>query len=113
MLDTLLSNLSENSPELKMAHLNIKASEKDIQLQRINRLPSFKAGYKSETILDQKLRGVHAGISIPLCQDKNKVQHARLLYDWAEANYQQLASEKRAGMVSLFNEVQHLYDSFT
>ncbi len=112
VLDTLVSNLPQNSPDLIIAQLKIRQSEKEIKHQRMNSLPSMEAGYKSENILDQKLQGIHTGISIPLWREKNKVQYAKLQYEWSEANYRQKASELRTKMVSLYNEVQILYDNY-
>jgi len=53
-LDTLLTNLSAKNPNLIRAGLNIQQAEKEIEHQRIKSLPSFEAGYVSETILNQK-----------------------------------------------------------
>ena len=105
VLDSLLSKLSENHPDLVMAQYVIQQAENEVTHQRMNSLPSFKAGYKSETILDQKLQGFHAGISIPLWQNKNSVKHAKLQTEWSRANLSQHESEVKMQVSGLYYEI--------
>ena len=105
VLESLLSNLAENNPELVMAQLGIQQAETEVKHQRINSLPSFKAGYKAETILDQKFQGFHAGISIPLWQNKNSVKHAKLQTEWSRANLSQHESEVKMQVSVLYYEI--------
>lgn len=111
-LDSLLSNLTVNNPDLVMAQLAIQQSEKQIINQRMNSLPSFEAGYKSETILDQKLQGFHAGVSIPLWQNKNTVKYAKLQTETSKAYFSQQESKLKAKVSALYFEVKALNDSY-
>ncbi|WP_339740083.1 TolC family protein [uncultured Sunxiuqinia sp.] len=111
-LDTLLTNLSAKNPNLIRAGLNIQQAEKEIEHQRIKSLPSFEAGYVSETILNQKLRGIHAGISIPLWQNKNTVKYAKLQTEASKADFSQKESELKAEVSALFFEAKALKDSY-
>jgi outer membrane protein TolC len=112
VLDSLLSNLAESNPELVMSQLAIQQSEKEIKNQQMNSFPSFEAGYKSETILDQKLQGFHAGVSIPLWQNKNTVKYAKLQTETSKANFSQQESELKAKVSALYFEVKALNDSY-
>lgn len=112
VLDSLLANLSERNPDLVMAKLTIQQSEKEIKNQRMNSLPSFEAGYKSETILDQKLQGFHAGISIPLWQNKNSVKYAKLQTETSKANFSQQESEMKTKVSVLYFEAKALKNSY-
>lgn len=111
-LDTLLSNLSVNHPDLVMAQLGIKQAENEVMYQRMNSLPSFEAGYKSEIFLDQKLQGFHAGISVPLWQNTNSVKHAKLQTKWYKANLLQQESEVKMQVSALYSEMLILKETY-
>jgi cobalt-zinc-cadmium efflux system outer membrane protein len=110
--DSLLVQVISQNPELAMAKLNIEENERQIQFEKWNRWPVIRAGYKSEMILDQKLQGVHTGISIPLWQNKNHVQQVQLQRDWSHAQYQQKEIEILTEFSSLYNEVLTNYDNY-
>lgn len=111
-LDSLLAGLSENNPELLAAQLGIAQAENLEKYQRMNSLPSFEAGYKSETILEQKLQGFHAGISIPLWQNAKGVKHAKLQTEWSRARLWQEESEIKLRLTNMYNEVVALKTNF-
>jgi cobalt-zinc-cadmium efflux system outer membrane protein len=111
-LDSLIAGLSENNPDLLIAQFGIQQSEQEVKHQRMNSLPSFKAGYKSETILDQKLQGFHAGISIPLWENKNRVKYAKLQTETSKANLIQQESEVKAHVSKLYYEIAALKENF-
>ncbi|MFO7933410.1 MAG: TolC family protein [Bacteroidales bacterium] len=110
--DSMLIHLTSQNPELGMARLNIEENERRIQFEKWNRWPVLEVGYKSETILDQKLQGVHAGISIPLWQNRNRVQQSQLQRDWSHSQYQQLENNIITEFSSLYNEVITNYDNY-
>jgi len=111
-LDSLLVNLSGTNPDLLKAQLELKKSESRIKNSRMGSWPSFELGYKSETILNQKLQGVHAGVTIPLWQNKNKVKYAKLQSEWSKANLSQQESEIRLKVSTLYYEVLALKNSY-
>lgn len=112
VLDSLLANLAYENPALLMAHIEIKQSEKEIKHARMNSMPSLEAGYKAETILNQKLQGFHAGISIPLWEKKNSVRYAKLNSEMARANYTHEKSILKAKVSTLYFEAKALKDSY-
>lgn len=105
LLDSLLSSLSENNPDLVIARLGVLQAIKEVKHQKMSSLPSFEAGYKSETILDQKLQGFHVGISIPLWQNTNSVKLAKLQTEWSKANLTQHESEAKIVVSGLYYEM--------
>lgn len=111
-LDSLLANLSESHPVLVMAQLGIQQAENEVKQQKMNSLPSIEAGYKSETILDQKLKGFHAGISIPLWQNTNSVKHAKLQTEWSRANLSQQESEVKMLVAGVYYEMVALKTNY-
>ncbi|PWD98450.1 TolC family protein [Marinilabilia rubra] len=111
-MDSILNTLTATHPELIIARLNIKQSEEQIKHRRLESWPSFNAGFKSETILDQKLQGFHAGISIPLWQNTNKVKYAKLKVDQEKARFMQKEYETMVRFRKLHNEVRATWDNY-
>ncbi|WP_062124098.1 TolC family protein [Geofilum rubicundum] len=111
-LDSLLINLADSHPDLTMAQLGLKQSEKEVSHQKMNRLPTFAAGYRSESFMDQNLKGFHVGISIPLWQNTNKVKQARLQIDWAAARLTQQEGELERRASNLFHQAATLQNNF-
>ena len=76
-VESILSKAIENDPVLKAMGYEQQKADNNVKLQQSLWLPQFKAGYGQETILDGSYRGVQAGISIPLWQNKNTVKYAQ------------------------------------
>lgn len=110
--DTLLVLLSAENPELRMAKLNIEEVERRIRFEKWNRWPTLQVGYKSETILDQKLQGFHSGVSIPLWENRNKIRQAQLQHEWSLARYRQAENELITELRSRYNEVATNYENY-
>lgn len=111
-IEVLVEKLYDQNPELQLATLSISESEKQIRFQKMKSLPTFKAGYKYESIFDQELQGFRAGVTIPLWQNANGVKYAELQHDWSEANYQQTESEITMKIKLLYNETKSLYSRY-
>ncbi|PRY98873.1 outer membrane protein TolC [Marinilabilia salmonicolor] len=111
-MDLVINKLSDTNPDLKMAQIGIQQSEKQVSHQQMDNWPSFNAGYKSETILDQKLQGFQAGISIPLWQNANKVKYARLKVEQEKARFVQKENEMLARFKRLYNEALASRDNY-
>ncbi len=111
-LDSFLANLAQQNPDMLIAQLSIQKSEIEINNQRMNSLPTFEAGYRSESISGQKLKGFHAGVSIPLWQNKNTVQYARLNTETSKANYAQQESELKTKVAALYFDARALKNSY-
>jgi outer membrane protein TolC len=93
-VDSILSKAIQNDPVLKAMGYEQQIAGNNVKLQQSLWLPQFKAGYGQETIIDGSYRGVQAGISIPLWQNKNTVRYAQ--------------SRQRATESSSFAYSQHL-----
>jgi cobalt-zinc-cadmium efflux system outer membrane protein len=83
-----------------------------IKLEKRNNFPTMEAGYKSEAFLNQKLKGIHAGVTIPLWQDKNRVKQAKLENEWSQASYHQVESLVRTEIITLYNSLKTTYDNY-
>jgi outer membrane protein TolC len=76
-VDSLITKAFQNDPILKAMGYEQQIAGNNVKLQQSLWLPQFKAGYGQETILDGSYRGVQAGITIPLWQNKNAVKYAQ------------------------------------
>lgn len=67
----------QNNPMLAWLKYEIEIGKKQIGLTKAKSLPEFKAGYMSETVLNEQFKGISFGINIPLWEDKNKVKYEK------------------------------------
>lgn len=84
--ETLDSLIEANDPILKVYEQEKEVLQQQIAVQKSLNLPKIEAGYHSQGILGQSYRGVHAGITVPLWENKNKVKAARASFDYATTN---------------------------
>ena len=85
ILDSLLSAYKMNYlNQLFQSEVDRKAKEVDVVFNQ--KLPKLKAGYYSEKILNAKLQGIRAGITIPLWGDARAVKTAKANLVFAESN---------------------------
>jgi len=76
-------NLIKRSPK---ANTHNKIMKKQIAVQRSLSLPRMETGYHAQGILGQSYKGIHAGITVPLWENKNKVKAAKANLDYATAS---------------------------
>ena len=111
-LDSLSLRLMHNNPDIRIAQVNIEVNNEKVKLEKMNRLPRIEAGYKGETILNQKLQGIHTGISIPLWENKNKVKQAKVEETWSQLNYDQVVSEVQSSLKSTYSNVLSVFNNY-
>jgi outer membrane protein, heavy metal efflux system len=92
ILDSLIE---ANDPILKVYEQEKEIMQRQIAVQKSLRLPKIEAGYHSQGILGQNYRGVHTGITIPLWENKNRVEAAEANLDYATTNAQTHIVEHR------------------
>lgn len=81
--ETLDSTIEANDPIIKVYEQEKKIIQQEITLQKAMNLPKIEAGYHSQGILGQSYRGIHAGITIPLWENKNKLKATKSNLDYA------------------------------
>jgi outer membrane protein, heavy metal efflux system len=111
-LGSLHDKLLAFNPDIRIASLSIELSGKKVKVESMNRFPKIEAGYKGETILNQKLQGVHTGISIPLWENKNKVKQAKIEENWSQLNYDQVVSEVTSNLKSVYSNAQSVLQNY-
>lgn len=59
-----------------------RIAEKQVELARSWRLPKFEAGYHYQGILGQRFNGIHAGVTLPIWEQKyhTEAQQAQVLF---------------------------------
>jgi len=80
------SMIEANDPVLKIFQQEIEIMQRQLLVQKALVLPKIETGYHAQSILGQSYKGVHTGITIPLWENKNKVNAARANLDFANAN---------------------------
>jgi outer membrane protein TolC len=109
--ESLDSLIESNDPIIKVYDAEKLIMERQLAVQKALNLPKLETGYHSQGILGQNYRGVHAGITIPLWENKNRLKVAKLNVAYATENintqrlahrmenremYDQLAVRKKA-----------------
>ena len=84
--EILDSTIEANDPIIKVYEQEKKILQQQIALQKAMNLPKIEAGYHSQGILGQSYRGVHGGISIPLWENKNKLNAAKASLEYATSS---------------------------
>lgn len=75
--DRWYSTAEQHNPVLQWLAGEQEISNMQENLNKALSLPSFHTGYMSTTLGAQQFRGITAGITIPLWENRNKVRHAR------------------------------------
>jgi len=111
-LDSVLNQAINQNADVKMARALVAENELNVKLEKMNSLPELQAGYKSESFLNQKLKGVQAGITIPLWQNKNQVKQAKLETEWSQASTSQIESIVRTEITTLYHNLKGVYQNY-
>jgi outer membrane protein, heavy metal efflux system len=90
-------------PALKQLMTETQVSEQQTRAYKASGLPQFEVGYRYQGILGAQFNGVHAGLTVPLWSNRNKVKQQQ---QWTTA-YGLLTEQHR---LEHYYEAQHLYD---
>jgi outer membrane protein, heavy metal efflux system len=72
--ETLDSLIEANDPVVKTVKQEREINKEQVGLTRSLTLPKFEGGYHQQSILGQKYKGFHVGMTIPLWENKNRVK---------------------------------------
>lgn len=103
--ETLDSIIEANDPIIKVYDQEKLIMEKQVSVQKALNLPKIETGYHSQSILGQSYKGIHAGISIPLWENKNKLQTAKRNVDYAVENINRHRVEHRMENKELYDQL--------
>lgn len=65
-----------------------RVAEKQSELAKAWRLPKFEAGYHYQGILGQRFNGLHAGVTLPIWEQKHRSQQAQAQVSFADLQIQ-------------------------
>ena len=95
----------------------IMKEEVDLHKQQIivsnnEYLPNFSVAYATEIILDEKLKGIKAGISIPLWHKRNTVKLSKIAFSEKEDQMLEFNQTKEAEWDQLWTQYKSQKDRF-
>lgn len=111
-VDSILSKAIQNDPVLKAMGYEQQIAGNNVKLQQSLWLPQFKAGYGQETIIDGSYRGVQAGISIPLWQNKNTVKYAESQQQATESSAFAYSQQLKSNIAAKYQVAVSLRNNF-
>ncbi|MEI6945663.1 TolC family protein [Paraflavisolibacter sp. H34] len=101
--DILDSLIEAADPRIRSSEQQQEVLRRQVGVQKALNLPKLEAGYHSQGILGQSYRGGHAGLTLPLWENKNRLKavQAELEHSW-----------ESAGALRLEHRLEHrrLYD---
>lgn len=103
--ETLDSLIEANDPILKVYEQEKEIMQRQIGVQKSLNLPKIETGYHSQGILGQSYKGIHAGITIPLWENKNRLKAAQANLEYANANAQTHIIEHRLENKSYYDQL--------
>ena len=83
-----------------------RVAEKQLELSKSWRLPKFEAGYHYQGILGQRFNGIHAGVSLPIWEQKHRTEAQQAQVLFADLQLQSHLNEH-------FFEIKELYERQT
>lgn len=92
----------------QMYETEVERKSKEIDVVFNQKLPKLMAGYYSESVLDTKLRGIKAGISIPLWGNARAVNTAKANLIFAESDAERYWQLKQNDLLQKFEQWVYL-----
>ncbi|MEN8202082.1 MAG: TolC family protein [Bacteroidota bacterium] len=105
--DSLIKAYME-SPRMILYRKELLSKEEQKNLAVSETLPKLKAGYYSETILDQKLKGFQIGITVPLWENSNRVKQAKSEISFAESDAERFTYEQQKDLLQKLDQLESL-----
>ena len=90
-------------PLLKSLQQEQRIAEKELVLSKSWRLPKFELGYHYQSILGQRFNGIHAGLVLPLWEQKYRTQQQQAQVQFSNLQVEDHRNEH-------FYEIKRLYD---
>ncbi|MBA2498940.1 MAG: TolC family protein [Chitinophagaceae bacterium] len=103
--EILDSTIEANDPLIEVYDQEMKILQQQISLQKAMNLPKIETGYHSQGILGQSYKGFHAGITIPLWENKNKLNAAKSNLEYTVSITQTHRLEHRLENMQYFEQL--------
>jgi len=103
-----LMNVYLQSPQMLRYNQELQSKEEEKKLVVSETLPRLKAGYYSETILDQKLKGFQLGITVPLWENSKRVKKAKSEISFAMEDAQRFTVIQQREVMQKLEQLESL-----
>ncbi|MBK9338621.1 MAG: TolC family protein [Lewinellaceae bacterium] len=90
-------------PQRQTLEQERRIAEKQLELSRTWQLPKFEAGYHYQGILGQRFSGIHAGMTLPIWEQKHRAEAQQAQVLFADLQLQSHLNEH-------FFEIKELYE---
>ena len=104
--EILDSTIEANDPIIKVYEQEKKILQQQIAVQKAMNLPKIETGYHSQGILGQSYRGIHAGITMPLWENKNKLKVTKSNLEYATFNAETHRLDHRLENKQYYDQLQ-------
>lgn len=103
--EILEKEYENNDPVRKMLEKENLIAENELELKKALWLPKIEAGYHYQGLLGQNYQGLHAGISIPLWENKNTIAAQKSYISFTDLNLQSHINEH-------YYEIKEMYEKY-
>ena len=110
-IDSLMFDQLSTDPELLMNKKAFEASTQRIKVIKNLQLPELSLGYGSESVANEKFKGVTFGISIPLWGSKRSIQQAKFESEFYNLNNTSIKDSKITETKVLYEQVKALQEN--
>ncbi len=86
--ENLLAEKRENHPAFSLPGKNIEIAESNISVIRSDKLPELTLGYASEIVAASRFTGPTLGLSVPLWENKGRLEEAKAKKSHYRAEYE-------------------------
>jgi outer membrane protein TolC len=105
-LENIIAERESLDPTIMLLTKNEEIAQQQIKLSKNNNLPNLTAGFNYQGVSGSNYSGVYGGITIPLWNNKNKVEEAKVNFV-----YQQAVSLTTKGVENTL--VENKYNEYT
>ncbi|MBI5915829.1 MAG: TolC family protein [Bacteroidetes bacterium] len=110
--ETLEQTIEESDPALKYLQTQQQIGQAEARLTKALLLPKFEAGYRYQGLLGQQFHGAHAGVSVPLWENKKRLNYSALHVQVYDARIEEHRTEHYHEIKRLYEQYQALRQSF-
>lgn len=106
--ETVSYSFKHNNFMLKFLENEVKLNNLHTGEAKANWLPKFELGYSSEKILHQRLQGFHFGLTIPLWENANTIQHQEINTLYSVSNLGEYKTKSEIELRKLYDKAVSL-----
>ncbi|HRI59369.1 MAG TPA: TolC family protein [Saprospiraceae bacterium] len=107
-LDTLAQTIAASDPDLQFLQAQQQVGAAQVSLIKALTLPKMEAGYRYQGILGQNFHGLHVGLSVPLWENKNRVEQQELQTAYYAGQLESQRNERYYTAKQLYEKYQSL-----